>query len=86
MFKNFDELEDNLTLHELEVLLVKARDVEREKQRFAASLKGINLGDDTQEKREEALARIAARVNARLAGVTEEEYEFSELGIQVIKE
>lgn len=84
MYKNFDELEEEISLGELEALLVKARDVEHDRQRFAASLKGINLDgpNESEESRFEAVERRAA---ARLAGVSEEEYQLSEIGINFIK-
>lgn len=86
MFKNFDELEDNLSLAELELLLSKARDVKHDEQRFAASLKGINLDSANRESQEEAFEKVKRRAQAKLAGVSEEEIEFGEIGINLIVE
>ena len=82
MFKNFDELEDNLTLGELEILLSKAREVEHDRQRFAASLKGIDLDKGDEESAEERFERVKRRAQAKLAGMSEEQFEFAEIGIQ----
>ena len=86
MFKNFDELEDNLSLEELEILLAKARDVKHDEQRFAASLKGINLDESVRESQEEAFERVKRRAQAKLAGISEEEVELGEIGINLIVE
>jgi hypothetical protein len=77
IFRNFDELEENLTLAELELLLSKAREVEHDRQRFAASLKGINLDSQNKESQEEAYERVKRRAKARLTGMSEEEVELS---------
>lgn len=84
MFKNFEDLEENLSLQELEMLLAKARDVEYDRQRFAASLKGINLDEHTDgngESQEDAFERVKNKAKAMLAGMSEEQFELSQIGI-----
>lgn len=83
MFKNFDDLEEHLSLPELEILLSKAREVEHNGFRFAASLKGINLDEQNpnNETPEEAFERIKRKAQAMLVGQTEEEFELAEIGI-----
>jgi phage protein U len=67
-------------------LLSKAREVEHDRQRFAASLKGINLDSQNKESQEEAYERVKRRAKARLTGMSEEEVELSEIGINLIVE
>jgi hypothetical protein len=81
MFKSYDDLEENLSLNDLEALLEKAREVEHNRQRFAASLKGINLDEGNTESVEERFERVKRRAQAKLRGMDEEEFEFAEIGI-----
>ena len=46
IWKNYDELEDNICVDELLLTLNASRKSEREKQRFFAAIQGIDLGDD----------------------------------------
>jgi hypothetical protein len=50
-WKNFDELETNLSLEELTALLEAARKKDFQDKKFMASLQGIDL-DDTEEVRD----------------------------------
>jgi hypothetical protein len=84
MYKSFDDLEEQLSLGELELLITKARDVEHERQKFAASLKGINL-DGPEENSEEAFEKVKMRAQAKLAGQSEEEFELGFIGINFNK-
>jgi hypothetical protein len=73
MFKNFDDLEAHLTRQEVVKLLEKARENKYDDQRFAASLKGIDL----DEGRETEFDEIKRRAEAKAMGITEEQYELS---------
>lgn len=73
MFKNFDDLEANLTRQEIVKMLEKARERKYEDQRFAASLKGIDL----DEGRSTEFDEIKRRAEAKAMGITEEQYELS---------
>lgn len=46
IWKNYDELEDNLSVDELLSTINAARKTERERQRFLAAIQGIDLSDD----------------------------------------
>jgi len=46
IWKNYDELEDNLSIDELLSTLNASRKKERESQKFFAAIQGINLSDD----------------------------------------
>ena len=73
MFKNYDDLEDHLTRQEIVKLLEKAREKKYDDQRFAASLKGIDL----DEGRATEFDEIKRRAEAKAKGVSEEQYDLS---------
>lgn len=80
-WKNFDDIEENLTVEELRQILDSFRELERNRLKAAAALKGIDL--DKNESAESAFDRIKMRAEARARGVSEEEYELSMIGIGV---
>jgi hypothetical protein len=92
MFKNFEELEESLTVEELLELARARSDVEYRGFRHAASLKGIDL-DEEAAKADDSLPtfdKIKARAEARLAGKKEDELSdenlmLSKMGISVTK-
>lgn len=83
-WKNFEEIEESLSLDELSAILDAARKQEHNRQKFAAGLKGINL----DEKRGDELTfeDIKRRAEAKNRGVSEEQIEFGEVGFAVIQE
>ena len=80
-WRNFDELEENLSLAELEAIL----DAERKRQhginKFNASLKGIDLDAAAKSDKEDPFERAKAKAEARARGMTEEQYEFDDMGL-----
>lgn len=78
-WKNFEELEENLTLAELEAILDAAIDKEARQQRFAAALKGINIDEvRNKESAEERFDRVIREAKAKAKGKTEEQIELEE--------
>lgn len=73
MFKNFDDLEANLTMQEVSKMLEKAREMKYNDHRFAASLKGIDLDEGKTTEFDE----IKRRAEAKALGITEEQYDLS---------
>lgn len=86
MFKNFDDLEEHLSLADLEALLEKAREVEHNKMKFQASLQNIDLDKGQTESAEERFEKVKRRAQAKIAGIEEDEFEFMEIGIDVVRE
>lgn len=85
IWKNFDELEESLSLPELELLLNKARERREQEMRFTAGLQGVDLDEG---KVDEKRAEIERRAQARIAGVDEngiETMEFADIGIEVLE-
>ena len=79
-WKNFKELEENLSLPELEQILASAQDIEYQNRKFAAALKGVDLDENASNAR---FDEIKAKTDAQLAGMTQDEFEYFDLGIDV---
>lgn len=80
-WKNLMEMEETLTLEELNLIVNAKRDSDRAAQRFAAALKGIDLDEETEQ--ESSFDDVRRRADAHLAGKTEAEYDFDMIGIEV---
>lgn len=79
-WKNIEELEQTITLEELEAIISASRDKEYRAQKFAAALKGIDIdeGENEAQKRFEEAKR---RAEAKMTGKSEEAIEFEALGL-----
>ncbi len=73
-------MEDKLTLDELYLLRSAAQKVQHRAFKFMAALKGIDLDEEQNQSSFEEVQRRAA---AELAGISEEEYVFNEIGIDI---
>lgn len=73
-----------MTLDELQAILEASREQEYRRQKFAAALKGIDL--DEKKSNDSSFEEVKRRAEAQLRGVSEEELEFSDIGIGVIEE
>jgi hypothetical protein len=80
IWKNFEEIEENLTLAELEKLLEVKREQDYSDKKFAAALKGVNL-DDNDDNEATTFEDIKRRAEAKTKGVSPERLEFAEIGI-----
>lgn len=65
-WKNFDEMEEEISLPELKALLNAIREKERREQKFAAALKGVDLDED--QPKNDKFEEVKQRVNKRLKG------------------
>lgn len=83
-WKDFEEMETNLSLPELEAILDAARKRERNAQKFQAALKGVKLEEDEQENL--TGDDIRRRTEAKLRGMSDEEYDLAEIGIKIEEE
>ena len=80
IWKNIEDLEECLSLPELNAILGAVRDREYRQNKFTAALKGVDLDKHSAEQNQERLEAIERRVQARLSGVSEEKLELNELG------
>lgn len=74
-WKDYDELENSLSMPELTATLKAMYSAESRKNKFMASLQGVSLdssdSDDNSEKQPSTLKDIQARAMARLSGDNE---------------
>ncbi len=84
-WKNFDEIEENLNLDELQTILEASREQEYNRQKFAAALKGVDL-DENSGKSDSSFDDVKRRAQSKLSGVSEETLEFADIGIAVFEE
>lgn len=80
-WKNFEEIEEELSLPELLQILESYREIEHNRFRAMAALKGIDL--DAESNAEADFERVKRQAEARLRGVTEEQIELAQIGIAV---
>ena len=84
-WKNFEELEENLTIAELQAILDAAREKERREQVFLAALQGVDLEKNGRGEHDDLdpVERAKMKAKARLQGTSEDQIEFGDLGIEV---
>lgn len=83
-YKNFDDLESNLTRDELLFMIEKGRELKFIDKKFFAALKGIDLDSSINDNPEERFETIKRRAEAKALGVDEYAYGFE--GFEVIDE
>lgn len=83
-WSSFDHLEESLTLDELMLLYKECHKKVDQDRKFAASLKGIDLGNDNEEE-ESSFEEVERRAQAKLAGKSENELEFAEIGFGFVE-
>lgn len=76
-------MELHLSMPELTAIIDAARERDHANHKFAAALKGIDLDDEAQGSDEERFEEIEARAKAKLAGISQDEYQFSQLGLGI---
>lgn len=81
IWKNVAELEETLSLPEMELVVKAAHEREHRHNRFAAALKGIDIDEGEQDDVRERMEAVEARAAARLRGEDPDEAEFATLGI-----
>ena len=83
IYKSFEELEENLTIEEMNLILKADAKKEERNHRILAAVNGINWDESSEtESGEDAMERIKRKAAARAAGKSEEEIELEALGIK----
>jgi hypothetical protein len=86
IWKNFDEIEESLNVFEINAIRDAARKRDHERRKFEAMLhKGVDL-DEGSNDGTPTFEDIKRRAEARNRGVSEEQLEFADIGIQIIEE
>lgn len=80
-WKNFEELEENLSLAELNQVLDSSRKARHEEHKFFAAIQGIDI--DKGKAENNAFEEVKRRAQAKLRGMSEEELDLSEVGISI---
>lgn len=62
IWKDYQELEDSLSMPELVEILVAKRKNDHEQRKFLAALQGVNLDDGPEDKKQTTFEDIKARV------------------------
>ena len=83
IWENIEDLEAKLTLEELELILKANREREMRHNRFMAAIQGIDLDKASKSDTQARFDAVAARVEARKLGKSEDEYTMDILGIDV---
>lgn len=69
IWKNVEDLEESLSLPELQAILGASREKEYRHQKFMAALKGIDLEANQNEDAKARFDEVQRRVEAQLTGV-----------------
>jgi hypothetical protein len=83
IWKNVEDLENSISLDELEVILKASHDREHRQNKFAAALKGINLDEADKESIKERFDEVKRRAEAKTTGKSEDSILFDELGLDI---
>lgn len=83
IWKNIEELEEALCLAELRLIIGSMRERELRSQKFQAAIQGIDLDKASAQKAQEDFKRVQDRVNARLAGKSDQEFHLNTMGFDV---
>lgn len=73
-------MEDTLTLDELYLIVDAQHRAEHRHHRFLGAIQGIDIDEGAEDAKFEEIKR---RAEADLAGVTEEEFVFNTIGIEI---
>lgn len=79
IWKSVEELENSISLPELELILKEARDKEMRNHRFLAAIQGIDLDEHLRnQNREDPVEAAKRRIAAMQTGKSKEEFDFDE--------
>ena len=67
IWKNFDELESNISMAELMIILESRRDLDYNEKKFMAAMQGVDL--DAQQPKDDPWEAMKARVAAKVSGI-----------------
>lgn len=89
IWKNVEDLEESLSLPELEIMLEAYRKQRHEEHTFMAALKGIDLNEGATNSAQEKFDEVQRRAETKLMGekaVANKEYDFFGLDIETEEE
>jgi hypothetical protein len=68
-WKNFDDLESNISMPELMAILESTRELDYSEKKFMAAMQGVDLDEQTGKKEEDPWEAMKARVAAQVSGI-----------------
>jgi hypothetical protein len=69
VWKNFDELESNISMPELMAILESTRDLDYNEKKFLAAMQGVDLDEQSGKKQEDPWEALQARVASKTSGI-----------------
>lgn len=82
-WKSLVDMEDCLTMDELMLILKAERKKQHEKNRFYALFKGVDLDEEKGDNELSEFQKVRMQADAALAGMSQEQYVFDMIGIDV---
>lgn len=82
-WKNFEELENDLCIEELEAIVAAMREREHRQFKMMAAVQGINIDEDESSEDRLTVDDIKSRLAARQSGKSDEQWEIEELGLEM---
>jgi hypothetical protein len=74
-YRNFDDIEEYLTMDELTLMYERAYEMKQDEHRFFAAIQGIDLDDGKKSAGQEVIDRATLKAAAEQLGKTEEQFE-----------
>jgi hypothetical protein len=68
-WKNFDDLESNISMPELMAIIESVRELDYSEKKFMAAMQGVDLDEQTGKKEEDPWEAMQARVAAKISGI-----------------
>jgi hypothetical protein len=69
IWKNYDELESNISMPELMAILESKRDLDYTEKKFLAAMQGVDLDEASGKQEEDPWEAMKARVAAQVSGI-----------------
>lgn len=82
IYKSFEELENHLTIDEMNLLLKAGAKKEERLHRVLAAVNGIKWDDHAEDSAEDVVERLKKKADAAVSGWTDEQIELEEMGIK----
>lgn len=81
IWKNFDELEESLSLPELDMIIKHKREKEHRDKQFAAAIQGIDIDKGAKSEVQRRIEEVKRRAEIKQRGEeTVQQEEFADLG------
>jgi hypothetical protein len=68
-WKNFDDLESNISMPELMAILESTRELDYSEKKFMAAMQGVDLDEQSGNKEEDPWEAMKARVASQISGI-----------------